>query len=251
MASIPTYFLGIASLLLPSIAYAQPGATPPGSVPPDSPERYPDPAPYPEPAPYPQPAPYPEPAPAPNYSPDYGPRQQPMPPPQNQEKGRHGWNIGFSGALGSMSSNLGELECQGCESTPPAIGAELHFGTMVIPKLALQAEVWFMTRDLDDNGDSSLDQQLFMLTAQYWLVPKLWIKAGVGVSNLSVSYFDGFEQVDESLESGTALMAAIGYELLQSGRFALDLQLKTGRGLYSEREEEITTNVLALGFNWY
>jgi hypothetical protein len=150
-----------------------------------------------------------------------------------------------------MDSSAGELTCEGCEVEPPAVGGELHIGTMLMPKLAVQGEAWFMSRSLDDNGDSSLDQTLLMVTAQYWVAPKFWLKAGIGVSNLTLSYFDGFEQVDESLESGTAIMGAVGYEIVQSGGFALDLQLKTGRGLYSDRDEEITTNVLALGLNWY
>ncbi len=246
MPSIPSYFLGIAVVLAPSLApslaVGQPGATPPGSVPPYAPAPAPT-----------NPAPYPAPAPAPNpdYGPNYGATQQPMPPPRKTKKGRSGWNIGFSGAVGSMKSSAGELSCEGCESTPPALGGELHIGTMVMPKLALQAEVWFMSRDLDVNGDASLDQMLFMVTAQYWVAPKFWIKAGIGAADLSLSYFDGVEQVDESLESGTAIMGAVGYEILQSGGFALDLQLRTGRGLYSDRDEDITTNVLALGLNWY
>ena len=53
------------------------------------------------------------------------------------------------------------------------------------------------------------------------------------------------------LAIAAGVMGAVGYEIVQSGGFALDLQLKTGRGLYSDRDEEITTNVLALGLNWY
>ena len=148
-----------------------------------------------------------------------------------------------------MTSDAGELTCEGCETTPPAIGGELHIGSMVTPKLALQGEIWLTTRDLDDFGDSSLNQTLYLLTAQYWLAKRFWIKAGIGVSSLSVTYFDGFEDVTEGLESGTGLMGAIGYEIIQSGNFAADLQLKTGRGMYDA--EEITTNVIGIGINWY
>lgn len=245
MASIPSYFLGIACLLVPALGNAQPGATPPGSVPPYAPAPS-DPAPNPGPPPSPDYGPdY-----GPNYGPNYGPRQPPLPPP-NQERGRSGWNIGFSGTIGSMSSSAGELACEGCEVSPPAIGGELHIGTMVMPRLALQGEFWIVTRDLDAYGEASLNQQLFLLTAQYWLTPRFWIKAGLGLASLSLTYFDGYEDVNEGLESGTALMAALGYEIIQSGKFAIDLQLKTGRGLYTERDEEVSTNVIALGFHWY
>ena len=150
-----------------------------------------------------------------------------------------------------MSSDNGELACDGCESTPPAVGGEIHIGTMVTPKLALQGELWYTSRDLDDFGDSSIDQTMYLLTAQYWLAKRFWIKGGICISSLSISYFDGFEDVREHVESGTGLMGSIGYEIIQSEKLAIDLQLKTGRGIYSDRDEEITTNLGAIGLHWY
>jgi hypothetical protein len=249
MASIPSYLLGITCLLLPSLALGQPGATPPGSVPPYSPAPAPYPAPAPAPAPYPAPAPAP--APGPNYGPNYGPAQPPLPPAQNAKRGRSGWNVGASFSGGSMSSSAGDLECQGCDTTPPAVGGEFHIGTMVMPKLALQAEFSYMTRDLDVNGDASLNQSMALIAGQYWVSPRFWIKAGFGFASLSLTYFDGFQNVDESLESGSGIMAAMGYEIVQSGGFALDVQLKYNQGNYSDRNEDISTTALALGVNWY
>jgi hypothetical protein len=146
-----------ASLCVASVAQAQPGATPPGSTPPYS-------------APPPS-APPSGPGNAPYYgpNPNYGPQQPPLPP-QPAKKTRQGWNIGLSLGVGSMSSSAGELECLDCDSEPPAFAFDLHAGTMVMPRMALQAEVWGMTRPLDAYGDASIGQNMFMLAVQYWLM---------------------------------------------------------------------------------
>ncbi len=105
-----------------------------------------------------------------------------------------------------------------------------------------------MNQALGADNDTSISQTFLMITGQYWLSSRLWIKAGFGFSSLSYNYPEGDSQ---NLGDGTALMGALGYEILRSGRFALDLQLKAGVGLYSDPDEEVQVNVLALGFNWY
>lgn len=179
-----------------------------------------------------------------------------MPPPKAAKTTRDGWNIGLSLGVGSMSSSAGELECIDCDSEPPTIAFDLHVGTMVMPRMALQAEVWGQSRSLDAYGDASLGQTMFMVALQYWLTPRFWIKGGLGIASLSVSYYDGVDDVSENVDNGSAVMGAIGYELISSRSFALDLQLKTGSGLYEgdgpgDTGEDLSTGVLALGVNWY
>jgi hypothetical protein len=150
-----------------------------------------------------------------------------------------------------MESSLGEFDCAGCESAPPALGFDFHVGTMLMPRLALQAEFWGQTRNLDENGNGSIAQQMFLLAAQYWLTPRFWIKAGVGFASLTLTYDNGFEDVSEPLDDGSAFMGAVGYEIMSSASFALDIQLKTGTGIYDARGEEVGVGMIALGLNWY
>jgi hypothetical protein len=50
-------------------------------------------------------------------------------------------------------------------------------------------------------------------------------------------------------ETGTALLLAGGFELLQTHTFALDAQLRIGTVSYDN--ETISNVSLGLGFNWY
>jgi hypothetical protein len=226
-----------ACLCVSGIAQAQPGATPPGSVPPYSP---------------PPSSPPSGPGAAPYYGPNYGPAQPPLPP-QPAEQTRQGWNLGLSLGVGSMTSSAGDFECLDCDTEPPAIAFDLHVGTMIMPRMALQAEAWVQSRALDAYGDSSIGQSMFLLALQYWLTPRFWIKGGLGFASLTVSYNNGFEDVTDNVNDGSAVMGALGYELVSSSSFALDLQLKTGAGIYDDGAdgEDISSGVLAVGVNWY
>ena len=240
--AIGSLLAAAACLVVTGTAQAQPGATPPGSVPPYAPTPAPTPA-APAPAPY-----Y-----GPNYGPNYGPAQPPVqsPVPAAKKKTRQGWNIGVSFGVGSLVSSIGEFDCVGCETEPPALAFDLHVGSMIVPRLALQVEFWGQIRPLDRNGDSSIGQRMFLLAAQYWITPRFWVKGGLGLAALTLNYYNGFEDVNEPLDSGSAFMAAIGYEIVRSSGFAFDIQLKTGSGMYDARNEEVSAGVVALGVNWY
>ncbi len=219
----------LVALLHAPIASAQPGNTPPGSVPP-----------------YSQP-------PAPYYGGGQGYTGAPMPPPPPPSQEREGWNLGLSIGLGSMDSSAnGGFQCSGCDVDPPTVGFDLHVGSMVMANLALQAEFWMQSRALDVDGTSSVRQNMLLLAGQYWVMPRLWLKAGVGFTSLSVSYFDGIQDRSDKIGDGAAFMASIGYELMHSRGFGLDLQFKTGMGSYQmNQHEQVTANTIALGANWY
>ncbi|MCP4447602.1 MAG: porin family protein [Myxococcales bacterium] len=221
-----------------SVANAQPGMTPPGTTPPHS-----DPPPA-----SPGPAGPPPAAPASAYAPApyYGP---PMPPPA-QPKERSGFHIGLSGGGGSMTSDAGEFTCNGCNYAAGTF--DLHAGRMLSPKFALQGELWCQIRSLNEDGHASITQTMYMIAAQYWLHPRFWVKAGIGGANLSLSYESDFgEQERESLDDGTSMQFAIGFEVIHSHGFSLDTQIKTGFGSYSDRDEKVSATSLNLGLNWY
>ena len=127
-------------------------------------------------------------------SPYYGP---PMPPPPPQQRERSGFTVGLSGGVGIMESDAGEFACAGCD--PVAGTFDIHVGTMLTPRFALQGEIWFQGQSLEAGGTASINQTMIFLAAQYWLHPRFWIKAGLGGANLTLNYDDGFGGQSEDL----------------------------------------------------
>jgi hypothetical protein len=147
-----------------------------------------------------------------------------------------------------MESSERDFACNGCEQDPPTGSFDLHGGVMITEDLALQGELWFHSRALDVDGMTSVNQSMFLLAAQYWPTARFWLKAGIGLASLTTSSAGAGS---ENLDDGSALMAAIGYELMHSRGFGLDVQLKTGMGNYSQDAKAVAITALALGLNWY
>jgi len=173
-----------------------------------------------------------------------------MPPIQNiSNPERHGLVIGASLSVGVLESDVSDFSCNGCNAAAGAL--DMHIGTMLTPRLSLQGEIHLQDRTLDAVGDVSLTQTMVLLAVQYWLIPRLWIKGGIGSGHLSIDYANGGPASSEDLGTGLALHGAVGYELMHSARFGLDFQLMTGFTNYSERQENVSTTSAGFGVNWY
>lgn len=205
------------SLFAPSTAHAQPGAPPPPPPPGGGGGYYATPPP-----------------------PIHAPYWQ-----------RRGLTIGFGFGVGGMSAESGPIECAGCDYDPAAGGFDFHIGGMISPRLALVFEIWGTAQALESSGRTMLVQTMAMVGLQYWLTRQLWIKGGVGAANLSVSYDDGRGGDSEDIDTGGAIMGAIGYEIMSSRRFAIDLQLRVGSGTYSGIDDQINAATFGVGFNWF
>lgn len=210
-----------ASLALPATAAAQgygPGYAPPAYTPP------------------PPPPPQPSPAAAPI---------APIYPAANL---RRGITFGLGAGIGGMESNSGPIECWNCEDSV-AGSFDAHVGFMLSPRMALQFEVWGAGQALDAEASATLVQVLALGTVKFWLQPRLWIKGGVGSAHLSMSYADSNEP--DEIDTGAAVMGAIGYEMIHRPRFALDLQLRGGAGTYEGIEDRVSQGMLQLGLSWF
>lgn len=167
---------------------------------------------------------------------------QPAPPPPQTQPStvvRSGFMIGFAAGAGSMVP-----DCDGCNSEN-GLATGFSIGGFLQPDLAIMYDA---SAIIDFENEFILVNSISALAVQKWIGPKLWIKGGIGLANLSIS--DGHNEADSS---GFGLMAAGGFDLSQSGNFALDLQLRVGSAFYSENNVDLTlTNVgLLLGVNWY
>jgi hypothetical protein len=185
-----------------------------------------------------------------NGGPGYGP--QPVPGGFHNRAGRLAW--GFSIGLGGMHDNgSGITQCANCDYNPVAFEADGHIGGMLSPRFALLAEFQVNAQTVSQGGVSSNDvvlaQSAIMLAAQYWITPQLWVKGGLGFSDLQAN--DNTAGVTFDFGGGGVVMGAIGFELMSARFFALDLQGRIIEGTYNSGDDHITSGTVGLGFNWY
>jgi hypothetical protein len=157
--------------------------------------------------------------------------------------------FGFGVGLGGMHDDTGSIGCNSCDFNPLAFEGDFHIGGMLSPRFALLFEAQVNSQLVDSdrfNGDQFLTQGAAMIAGQFWLIPQLWIKGGIGFANLQVD--DAFFTTD--VGNGGALMGAIGIELLSARNFALDLQGRVVEGLYSD-DYHVTSGTIGIGIDWY
>jgi hypothetical protein len=161
--------------------------------------------------------------------------------------------FGGSLGLGGMHDDFGDIDCANCDSVAVELGG--HLGGFVSPRLALMGEVQLNGQTLqvnNDGTDTSLVQSALMFAAQYWVTPQLWIKGGIGFANLQLQDSDAFGVFAESEpENGTALMGAVGFELLSAQFFSVDLQGRVLNGSYKGIDDNITALSIGIGINWF
>lgn len=174
------------------------------------------------------------------------PPQLPPPPPPpalvvpDEGVERDGFVIGFALGGGNMVS-----DCDNCDAYEGA-AFELHVGTMVAPSLALLFDLSSVTHPLEGGG--SLSQVAGTGALQVWVLPRAWLRAGLGWGNLTETNDEG-EMTMMSDRTGSAFLLGAGVELFQSRSFAIDAQ---ARLVAVDYVDVSMTNFSAfLGFNWY
>ena len=158
---------------------------------------------------------------------------------------------GGSLGLGYMRDDGGDITCNNCDIHPASVMGAGHIGGMLSNQLALMAEVQENAQTLNVNGfgDTTLVQSALMFAAQYWLIPQVWIKGGIGFAHLDVQ--DNFQGTITRADSGTAIMGAAGVELLSARFFALELEGRLIEGSYHGINDHVTAGTIGLGLNWF
>jgi hypothetical protein len=172
----------------------------------------------------------------------YGGYPPPPPPPPAQGVYREGLMLG--GGLG-----LGNISADNCGLCGSGLAWELHIGAMLNPRLAVMADIWGIAHPYTDAGGNSgtMSNSMFTGAVQYWLVPQLWIKGGVGGGHIDLSDANG--TLYGTSDNALAVLAAGGFEIVQSGNLALDLQLRIGYVNYTGGGA--SNAALLVGLNWY
>lgn len=158
--------------------------------------------------------------------------------------------FGGSLGLGGMRDNgSGITNCDNC-TNGLAVEFDGHIGGMLSPRFALMFEGQLNGRIVHSNlydADTMLTQSAAMLAGQYWITPMLWVKGGLGFANLRAE--DDYFIVDYG--SGLAILAGVGFEVLSSRYFSLDLQGRIIDGAYNSGSDHVTALSVGLGINWY
>jgi hypothetical protein len=154
---------------------------------------------------------------------------------------REGFLVGFSLGAG----DLGPDPCRDCGV---GVGGDFHIGAMASRSVAVMLEITGVGR-----GD--LVHSLVGVAGQWWPDPvgRFWLKGGVGIGSLDR---DGdFFADDPDILGGNnnyvypSLFGAAGAEVVRSGRFTIDVQLR-GAGTHQRGDwaHSVSVNV---GLNWY
>lgn len=161
--------------------------------------------------------------------------------------------IGFSIGLGGMQVSDEDVTCGTCDYDPIGVEADFHIGGMLSERFGLMLELQVNAETVDDSiyGTTTMTQSAAMIAGQYWVSPRLWIKGGIGAAHLSFEYDDYYGSGSDPVDDGAALMAAIGYELIATRGFGLDLQGRIISAGYDGIDEKVTAATVGLGFNWY
>lgn len=167
----------------------------------------------------------------------------------HNRQGRLIW--GFSLGLGAMHDRGGDIECSNCTYSTASGEVSGHLGGFIGPRLALMGEVQANLQTLATDGfdDTTLVQSALMVAAQYWVTPQLWVKGGIGFANVAVD--DTYYGTSETVDNGMALMGAVGFELLSSRYFSVDLQGRVINGAYKGIDNSITGASVGVGINWF
>jgi hypothetical protein len=179
----------------------------------------------------------------------YGPRYQGTTVPGGFHNRTGRLTFGIGGGLGGMHDDTGSIGCASCDFNVLAAEGDFHIGGMLSPRLGLMLEGQLNSQQVDANtlnGDVFLTQGALMFAAQFWVIPQLWIKGGIGGASLHVD--DAFFRDD--VGTGGALMGAVGVEVFSARNFAFEIQGRIIEGLYS-RDYHVTSGTIGLGINWY
>ena len=145
---------------------------------------------------------------------------------------RKGFIIGFGVGRGKMT-------CKDCASRTGPF-ASIHIGGMITEKLALVMDYSEVSRTTDSDAFSSVAGPAL----QYWVSPRVWVEGGVGGSHRSSG-----QSLYRGSKAGLAFLAGVGVDVVQKGRFAIDLQAR----FTTARVEGVRANnfMALVGLNLY
>ncbi|MEM9490974.1 MAG: hypothetical protein AAGC55_17630, partial [Myxococcota bacterium] len=115
---------------------------------------------------------------------------------------------------------------------------DARLGGMVNPRLALSVEYWSDGHNADN--DSSFTLNSLAVAATFWPRSRLWLRAGLGTSLLSI-----YQGRSDDSRRGYTFTGAIGYEIAHRGKWAFDLSATLRSSNFNEEFEDIRRGTIS------
>jgi len=144
---------------------------------------------------------------------------------------------------GSLGGGAIVPSCDGCK-TLGGLAIDIHLGWMIVPRFALMYDGSGVVHMEDFGGTMNM---LFAGAGQFWALPRLWVKGGAGLARFKAKT-GIFGQKEESIAAFGAFVG-VGYELVHTKSFALDLHTRANMDFYSGNR--LTNIALAIGANGF
>ena len=164
--------------------------------------------------------------------------------------------VGFG--LGSMGNEAGAIECADCDTNPVSFAGDVRLGGMLSERLGLMVEgqidssvVQSFGGPYGTEGTKSISQTAVFVAAQYHVSPRLYVRGGLGLANLAFDYSDSYGTASESISAGSAVMGAVGYELISTRGLSLDVVGRLTVGTYTDIGETVSAGSIGLAFNYF
>lgn len=154
--------------------------------------------------------------------------------------------VGFDFGVGIFDAS-----CSACEYLG-GLSLDVYGGVLVSPRVALLVELWTLAHLLpaDREGTSGLALHSFAtLQGRLWMLPEVWMGAGVGAGALSVTSGE-----DAGTGLGPALVLSLGTEVHHRPDTGVDLALRLGVTFLEDdnrRSFELYQIAATVGWHWY
>jgi len=131
------------------------------------------------------------------------------------------------GLLIGASLGAGAMVPAWCRSCEPAggVAVDANIGGFVAPRLALIGD---LSSVVSPQSDGRFSSTVAAAAVQYWLLPALWLRGGVGLARLHSTGFDGAPG-----DSAPGISVALGHEIVHDGNISFDVRLHVTHGWYA------------------
>lgn len=130
------------------------------------------------------------------------------------------------------------------------VSLDAYAGALLTPRIAILAELWTLAHVLPSDGESTglAFHSFAAVQGRLWMVPEVWMGAGVGAGALSVFADDGGTEV------GPALLLSVGAEVEHRPDRGIDLALRLGVSFLEDddgRSFELYQVAATVGWHWF
>jgi hypothetical protein len=159
-----------------------------------------------------------------------------------------GGGLGVGGMTFSFSNPEG---IEDSVSYDEALAVNVLFGGMITPRWGLGVELISLAarEESDFDDDVTIYERGFGAWGRFWPIERLWLQVGLA------SVRAGADVVDDTYD-GVQLSGAVGFEILHSRSWALDIALRLAATGYGEEnvgfgDLSSQSGAIVLGFVWF